>query len=70
LPKLKYGQAVLREEIRLNRAKEGGNATVVQPPVRPDRFAQAVGSELWATGPLVLDGLLLGGLVAAWGLSP
>jgi uncharacterized membrane protein YraQ (UPF0718 family) len=35
-----------------------------------DRIVKIAGSELWSTGPLVLYGLLLGGLIAAWGLSP
>ncbi|HXG17480.1 MAG TPA: permease [Methylomirabilota bacterium] len=46
------------------------DAAVAQPTVRLERLVRAVGSELWATGPLVLYGLLLGGLIAAWGLSP
>jgi uncharacterized membrane protein YraQ (UPF0718 family) len=40
------------------------------PPLRPGRIAKIVGSELRAVGFLSLYGLLLGGVVAAWGLSP
>lgn len=40
------------------------------PPLRPDRIAKIVGSELRAVGLLSLYGLLLGGVIAAWGLSP
>lgn len=46
------------------------DAAVAQPTVRLERFVRAVSLELWTTGPLVLYGLLLGGLIAAWGLSP
>lgn len=55
---------------RLDKSEAGGDFAVVQPPVRPGRLVQTVGSELRAAGPLVLYGLLLGGLIAAWGLSP
>jgi uncharacterized membrane protein YraQ (UPF0718 family) len=34
------------------------------------QLARITGTELWAAGPRFLYGLLLGGLIAAWGLSP
>jgi uncharacterized membrane protein YraQ (UPF0718 family) len=43
---------------------------VTQATLRLDRIVRTAGSELWAAGPLVFYGLLLGGLIAAWGLSP
>lgn len=46
------------------------DSAVVQPPGRLGRLVQAVGSELRAAGLLTLYGLFLGGLIAAWGLSP
>ncbi len=40
------------------------------PAVRRQGFIKTAASELWAAGPLALWGLLLGGILAAWGLSP
>lgn len=40
------------------------------PPLRLGRIAKVVGSELRAVGFLSLYGLLVGGGIAAWGLSP
>lgn len=47
-----------------------GDAAVAQPTVWLERLVRAAGSELRAAALLVLYGLLLGGLIAAWGLSP
>jgi len=46
------------------------DSAVAQPTVHLDKIARVAGSELWVAGPRVLYGLLLGGLIAAWGFSP
>lgn len=46
------------------------DSAVVQPTLQQDKMACTVGLELWVAGSRSLYGLLLGGLIAAWGLSP
>lgn len=46
------------------------NMDFARPPLRLDRLSRIVRSELRAVGFLSLYGLLLGGVIAAWGLSP
>ncbi len=55
---------------KLDKSEASRDFAVAQPTVRLERLVRAAGSELWTVGSLALYGLLLGGLIAAWGLSP
>jgi hypothetical protein len=47
-----------------------GAADSARPTSPSHQLAKITGTELWTAGPRFLYGLLLGGLIAAWGLSP
>lgn len=47
-----------------------GAADSARPTSPSHQLARITGTELWTAGPRFLYGLLLGGLIAAWGLSP